>query len=115
MEKNVVIHKFRDILEHDMDMLILEEFACSTEFSKIFLNKVNISDAKVLSTWQSKTDSELGESDMTVVLENDDRKFALLIEDKIDAIIFSPCDLFILKTLSFNPWLAINDIFSIES
>ena len=35
-----MIHKFRDILEHDMDMLILEEFACSTEFSKIFLNKV---------------------------------------------------------------------------
>ena len=39
-----MIHKFRDILEHDMDMLILEEFACSTEFSKIFLNKVNISE-----------------------------------------------------------------------
>ena len=81
-----MIHKFRDILEHDMDMLILEEFACSTEFSKIFLNKVNISDAKVLSTWQSKTDSELGESDMTVVLEYNNKKIALLIEDKIDAI-----------------------------
>ena len=81
-----MIHKFRDILEHDMDMLILEEFACSTEFSKIFLNKVNISDAKVLSTWQSKTDSELGESDMTVVFEYNDKKIALLIEDKIDAI-----------------------------
>lgn len=81
-----MIHKFRDILEHDMDMLILEEFACSTEFSKIFLNKVNISDAKVLSTWQSKTDSELGETDMTVVFEYNDKKIALLIEDKIDAI-----------------------------
>ena len=81
-----MIHKFRDILEHDMDMLILEEFACSTEFSKIFLNKVNISEAKVLSTWQSKTDSELGESDMTVVFEYNDKKIALLIEDKIDAI-----------------------------
>ena len=81
-----MIHKFRDILEHDMDMLILEEFACSTEFSKIFLNKVNISEAKVLSTWQSKTDSELGESDMTVVFDYNDKKIALLIEDKIDAI-----------------------------
>ncbi len=86
MEKNIVIHKFRDILEHDMDMLILEEFACSVEFSKIFLNKIDISDAKVISTWQSKTDSELGESDMTVVFEYNDKKIALLIEDKIDAI-----------------------------
>jgi hypothetical protein len=60
MEKNAVIHKFRDILEHDMDMLILEEFACSTEFSKIFLNKIGVDDAKVLLTWQSKTDAELG-------------------------------------------------------
>ena len=84
-----MIHKFRDILEHDMDMLILEEFACSIGFSKIFLNKVHISDAKVISTWQSKTDSELGESDMTVVLEYNNKKIALLIEDKIDAIAMS--------------------------
>ena len=81
-----MVHKFRDILEHDMDMLILEEFACSIEFTKIFLHKIGIDGAKVLSTWQSKTDSELGESDMTVVFDSNGRKFALLIEDKIDAI-----------------------------
>jgi hypothetical protein len=86
MEKNIVIHKFRDILEHDMDMLILEEFACSAEFTKIFLNKIGVDDAKVLLTWQSKTDAELGESDMTIVFERNDKKIALLIEDKIDAI-----------------------------
>lgn len=81
-----MIHKFRDILEHDMDMLILEEFACSAEFTKIFLNKIGVDDAKVLLTWQSKTDAELGESDMTIVFERNDKKIALLIEDKIDAI-----------------------------
>ena len=32
-------HKFRDILEHDMDMLILEEFACSNEFANKWYNK----------------------------------------------------------------------------
>ena len=79
-------HKFRDILEHDMDMLILEEFACSNKFAKIFLNKVGIDNAIVISTWQSKTDNELGESDMTVVFDCDGKKIALLIEDKIDAI-----------------------------
>ena len=79
-------HKFRDILEHDMDMLILEEFTCSNKFAKIFLNKVGIDNAIVISTWQSKTDNELGESDMTVVFDCDGKKIALLIEDKIDAI-----------------------------
>ena len=79
-------HKFRDILEHDMDMLMLEEFACSNKFAKIFLNKVGIDNASVISTWQSKTDNELGESDMTVVFDCDGKKIALLIEDKIDAI-----------------------------
>ena len=79
-------HKFRDILEHDMDMLILEEFACSNKFAKIFLKKVGIDNAIVISTWQSKTDNELGESDMTVVFDCDGKKIALLIEDKIDAI-----------------------------
>ena len=66
-------HKFRDILEHDMDMLILEEFACSGEFAKIFLNKVGINDAKLLLTWQSKTDAILGESDMTIIFEQNNK------------------------------------------
>lgn len=79
-------HKFRDILEHDMDMLILEEFSCSNDFSKIFLSKVGIENVTLCLTWQSKTDCELGESDMTVVFSDGYKKIALLIEDKIDAI-----------------------------
>ena len=63
-------HKFRDVLEHDMDMLILEEFACSNKFAKIFLNKVGIDNAIVISTWQSKTDNELGESDIKALQES---------------------------------------------
>ena len=79
-------HKFRDILEHDMDMLFLEEFACSKHFCKIFLDKINVDDAQLLLTWQSKTDDILGESDMTVIFDCHGKKLALLIEDKIDAI-----------------------------
>jgi len=82
----MVTHKFRDILEHDIDMLILEEFSCSESFCKIFLDKVGIDDTTLLMTWQSKTDSELGESDMTIVFGCQGKNFALLIEDKIDAI-----------------------------
>ena len=79
-------HKFRDILEHDMDMLFLEEFSCSKEFCNLFLNKIGINNAQLILTWQSKTDEELGESDITVIFDCDGKKVALLIEDKIDAI-----------------------------
>ena len=79
-------HHFRDIMEHDIDMLLFEEFSCSEDFSQIFLSKLNINHAEVSSIWQSKTDSELGESDMTVIFDCGDRKIALLIEDKINAI-----------------------------
>lgn len=78
--------KFKDILERDMDMSFLEEFTYSNEFCKIFLNKVGIINAELCEIWHSKTDEELGESDMTVIFNCAEKKVALLIEDKIDAI-----------------------------
>lgn len=82
----MITHKFRDVIERDMDILILEEFTCSNDFSKIFLDKIGLDNAQILLTWQSKTDTELGESDMTIVFGCCGKKIALLIEDKIDAI-----------------------------
>ena len=78
--------KFSDVSERDMDLLFLEEMASSQEFLNIFLSKINMSDAKVCSIEQSKVDVEYGESDMTVIVEKDGKKYGLLIEDKIDAI-----------------------------
>lgn len=77
---------FADILERDMDMLFLEEFVSSEEFMKMFLSQIGIDNAAVFSTEHSKKDNELGESDLTVVLERENEKIALLIEDKIDAV-----------------------------
>lgn len=79
-------YKFRDISEHDMDMLFLEEFACSETFCRIFLDKIGIGNSSLLLTWQSKTDEKLGETDMTVLFIYKGKKIALLIENKIDAI-----------------------------
>ena len=61
--------KFSDVSERDMDLLFLEEFACSQEFLDIFLSKVGLKGAAVCSVEQSKTDLEYGESDMTVIVE----------------------------------------------
>ena len=77
---------FDGISERDMDMLFLEEFVASEEFLKLFTSKMNICDVKVLSVQASKTDIELGESDMTVIVESNCKRIGLLIEDKIDAI-----------------------------
>jgi len=78
--------KFWDVIERDIDLIILEELASSQEFLNVFLSKVGLSNAIVVGLEHSKTDVELGESDITVILQLDDRKHGLLIEDKIDAM-----------------------------
>lgn len=77
---------FSDVSERDMDMLISEEVVSSADFLAIFLERVGIESASVLSVELSKSDSTLGESDITVIIESDGDKIGLLIEDKIDAI-----------------------------
>lgn len=77
---------FSDVTERDMDLLFLEEFACSSDFLTLFLNKTNFGKATVVSVEQSKTDKDLGESDITVIVEKDGVRYGLLIEDKIDAV-----------------------------
>lgn len=77
---------FNDVSERDMDMLISEEVVSSADFLAIFLGKVGIESASVLSVELSKSDASLGESDITVIIESNGEKIGLLIEDKIDAI-----------------------------
>ena len=79
-------YKFIDVFERDMDMLFLEELVSSNEFLGIFLSQIGIEEATVVSAEHSKKDDELGESDLTVVLEHNSKRVALLIEDKIDAV-----------------------------
>lgn len=81
-----VISKFDDVSERDMDMLFLEEFASSKKFLNLFTSVVGIKNANVISVEASKTEINLGESDMTVTIESEGRRIGLLIEDKIDAV-----------------------------
>lgn len=81
--------RFNDISERDMDMLFLEEFAVNKEFLCLFTKKINtidLSDYVIVSEEVSYVDAALGESDLTIVLEHDGHRVALLIEDKINAI-----------------------------
>lgn len=78
--------KFSDVSERDMDLLFLEEFASSSEFLNIFLSKIGLENANIIEVEQSKVDMEYGESDMTLIVEKDNKKHGILIENKIDAI-----------------------------
>lgn len=76
---------FADISEHDMDLLIMEEFVCDEGFRKIFLEKLDIKDCIVDKAYHSLADSN-GESDITFVVDINGSKVGILIEDKIDAV-----------------------------
>lgn len=72
-----------------MDLLFMEEFAVDRRFLGLFINKiesVDLSDYIVVSEEVSYVDTALGESDLTIVLEHNEHKVALLIEDKVNAI-----------------------------
>lgn len=75
---------FADVSEHDMDLLIMEEFICDDGFRRIFLEKLNIKDCVVDKAYHSLADSN-GESDITFVVDVNGSKYGILIEDKIDA------------------------------
>lgn len=82
------ICKFRNISERDMDLLFMEAFATDPCFARLFLEQTSHSGKpfEVVHVEQSKMESGLGETDITVICNIDGEKYALLIEDKIDAI-----------------------------
>lgn len=77
---------FDDISERDIDLLMMEEFAVSRAFTRLFTNKIGLGACTVQSIQHSKTDPLWGESDIEVVLSDEAGLIGLLIEDKIDAI-----------------------------
>lgn len=82
-----VTMRFNSVLERDMDMLFASEIASNERFAEFVLNSAGVfSDSlQVESIELSKSDAELGESDITVVAICDGSRLGLLIEDKIDA------------------------------
>ena len=73
------------VFERDVDLYIINKFMADNNFKELFLNKINKSGYGIISCTHSYKDND-GESDITIILENNDNKIALLIENKIDAI-----------------------------
>jgi hypothetical protein len=77
------------VAERDTDLLLLEELSVTDGFVTWFLQKADVDysgipcDRKV---WHSLSDPELGESDLVLLVKDDEgKRCALLIENKIDA------------------------------
>lgn len=79
---------FNAVHERDMDILFLESLASDPDFTKMVLSKTRFSgkDFRVISAALSETEPDLGETDISIVLQIDDLRVGLLIEDKVDAI-----------------------------
>lgn len=79
---------YNGISERDMDMMFLQLFSTDSGFVGLFLNATPYKeDPFVIESIElSKSDPKLGESDITVLLSVAQKKVALLIENKIDAI-----------------------------
>lgn len=73
------------VYERDIDLYIINKFINDSKFKELFLKKINCQNYQVCKCLHSFSD-EHGESDITIILENDNRKIGLLIEDKINAI-----------------------------
>ena len=75
------------ISERDMDLLLAESVLTDPEFCRLLVDKTDLEGKsfRVIKAELSKVDSALGESDITVVLEVEGRKYGFLVEDKIDA------------------------------
>lgn len=79
---------FSTVRERDMDLLFLEAIASDPAFGQFVLKKTKYADKdfSVLDVQLSRTELDLGESDITVIMEIEGQRVALLIEDKVDAI-----------------------------
>ena len=79
------MYSFPQIEERDLDMLFIRSFGSCPGFSELFLKPLGWSGAVVTQVFHSVMDPQFGESDIVVLLEKDGHRYALLIENKVNA------------------------------
>ena len=84
----ISLHFNNTICERDMDLLFIESVTTDPGFCNLLINKTDLAGKSfsIIGAELSKEDKDLGESDITVVIEIESIRYGLLIEDKIDAL-----------------------------
>ena len=80
--------QFLNIEERDTDIAIIRSFIDYKEVRKLFFSLIG-KEGEIIKIFHSKRqfekDNKIGESDIIIILENDNERFAIFIEDKINA------------------------------
>lgn len=76
---------FEKVGERDIDLLIMRAFSSTPQFKQMFFKQLGWDNCKIIHIEHSLMHTELGETDVIVIAQKDDRKYCLLIENKIDA------------------------------
>ena len=74
------------VFERDIDLIVIDEFTKNKEFANIFLKEVGLSGLELVSAYHSLMHPLYGESDITIIVSDGNKKYGILIENKIDAI-----------------------------
>ncbi len=76
------------VYEHDMDVMLMQALVTDPLFLDLFISKTDWAglNLRAIHAELSNSDADLGETDITVILSDGASKFAMLIEDKIDAV-----------------------------
>jgi len=82
-----VVFQMETVCERDIDLLLLEEFACNATFRQTMFSRAfghDVEETRLAAVAHSVADGD-GESDIEVLVETAAGTLALLIENKIDA------------------------------
>jgi hypothetical protein len=72
--------------ETEVDSIVVEEIFCSKDFQNWLLSKVSLKEnSELIGAWKNVMPTNFGECDIVVEFIENNKKIAILIEDKIDA------------------------------
>lgn len=80
--------EFSTVRERDMDLLFLQAISSDGDFAKRVVDQTKWAGQafEIETVALSRTEADLGESDITMIISVNGEKYGILIEDKIDAI-----------------------------
>jgi len=72
--------------ETEVDSIVVEEIFCSKDFQNWLLSKVSLKEnSELIGAWKNVMPTNFGECDIVIEFIENNKKLAILIEDKIDA------------------------------
>ena len=76
---------FKDVLERDVDLMLIDSFCNDDNFVDFIVGRFGIASAVIKKIHHSVEDIKMGETDVCVWFEANNKQYAVMIEDKIDA------------------------------